>query len=200
MTGKVWKYAISEVTTIDNTFEQDVELYSRMSVPGIGVWGFKMEAVGPLRAKEMLQQHNLSAANCIPNINSIMPYVLSPDPADPMKRVEAFLPNMESMAKLNPESIVVITGPQGDRSIEEVTDLCLKGFARIGSAARDLGVTITLEPIHRSGRNVFTTIWDIPGALELLRQLQEPRFRSCSTPGICGTPITCLTTSAITLT
>ena len=31
-------------------------------------------------------------------------------PADPAARVEAFLPNMERMAKLAPQSIVVITG------------------------------------------------------------------------------------------
>lgn len=172
-----WKYAISEVTTIQNSFEQDVELYARHGVPGIGVWGFKMEEVGWQRAKELLEKHNLSVANCIPALNSIMPYVLSPEPADPMERVEAFLPNMESMAKLNPETIVVITGPQGDRSEAEVRDLCLKGFERIGKVASDLGVQVALEPIHRSGREVFTILWDIPGTLEMLRQLNQPSFK-----------------------
>ena len=51
MTTKTeWKYAISEVTTIDNTFEEDVKLYSKYGAQGIGVWGFKMEEIGPERA------------------------------------------------------------------------------------------------------------------------------------------------------
>jgi sugar phosphate isomerase/epimerase len=177
MTKERWKYAISEVTTINNSFEEDVELYSRMGVPGIGVWGFKMEEVGPHRAKELLQKHELSVANCIPDLNSIMPYVLSPEPADPMARVEAFLPNLESMARLEPETIVVITGPRGERSYEEAWELCLRGFERIGRVASDLGVTIALEPIHRSEADVFTLISDIPQTIKMLQELNQPSFK-----------------------
>lgn len=170
-------YAISEVTTMDCSFEEDVELYASVGCKGIGVWGFKMEQIGPDRAFALMQRHGLRAANCIPELNSILPYVLSPEPADPRARVEAFLPNMARMAKLQPESIVVITGPQGDRSANEVSDLCLEGFERIGRAASDLGITVALEPIHLSMRDGFTTIWDVPGTLEILRQLNQPTFR-----------------------
>jgi sugar phosphate isomerase/epimerase len=176
-TNTGWKYAISEVTTINNTFEEDVQLYARYGAQGIGVWGFKMEEIGPERARKLMAEHNLGAANCIPNLNSILPYVLSPEPTDPMKRVEAFLPNMESMAKLNPETIVVITGPLGDYSLEEAGDLCRRGFERIGQAANDLGVTVALEPIHSSVKDVFTLIWDVPGALEMLREINQPNFK-----------------------
>ena len=171
------RVAISEVTTMHCTFEEDVALYARAGCSGIGVWGFKMEAVGPERARDLLRKHGLGAANCIPELNSIMPYVLSPDPADPRARIEAFLPRMERMAGLDPETIVVITGPRGDRSPQEALDLCLEGFERIGRAASDLGVTIGLEPIHRSMADAFTTIWDLPGTLQILRQLAQPTFK-----------------------
>ncbi|MEO1016703.1 MAG: sugar phosphate isomerase/epimerase family protein [Pseudomonadota bacterium] len=159
------------------SFEEDVKLYSSVGCQGIGVWGFKMEQLGPERAWDLMQKHGLRAANCIPELNSIMPYVLSPEPADPRQRVDAFLSKMERMAKLQPESIVVITGPQGDRSTEEVRDLCLEGFERIGRTASDLGVTIALEPIHLSMRDDFTEIWDVPGTLEILEQLNQPSFK-----------------------
>lgn len=172
-----WKVAVSEVTTMSSSFEEDVELYARVGCAGIGVWGFKMEEIGHDRAGDLLRRHNLAAANCIPQLNSIMPYVLSPEPADPRQRVEAFLPNMERMAKLGPETIVVITGPRGDRSAEEALDLCLEGFERIGRAADDLGVTVGLEPIHRSMEEAFTTICDLPSTLEILKQLNQPSFK-----------------------
>ena len=70
---KAWRYSISEVTTFDSTFEEDVELYAAAGCAGIGVWGFKMERVGPDRAKELLKRRGLQAANCIPELNSIMP-------------------------------------------------------------------------------------------------------------------------------
>jgi sugar phosphate isomerase/epimerase len=176
-TRKTWRYSISEVTTFDCTFEEDVELYLAAGCAGIGVWGFKMERIGPDAANELLKRRNLRAANCIPELNSIMPYALSPTPEDPMKRVEAFLPNMERMAKLEPETIVVITGPRGDRSIEEATDLCVKGFERIGQAANDLGVTVALEPIHKSALNDLSLIWDLPGTLQMLKQINQPSFK-----------------------
>ena len=175
--ARALRYSISEVTTFDNSFEEDVELYARAGCAGIGVWGFKMERVGVGLAKDLLARHGLAAANCIPELNSIMPYALSPSPADPAQRVEAFLPNMERMAKLNPETIVVITGPRGERSVEEATDLCLKGFERIGRAARDLGVTIALEPIHKSALDALSLIWDLPGTLAMLDQIGQPSFK-----------------------
>ena len=172
-----WSYSISEVTTMTCSFEEDVQLYSAIGCRGIGIWGFKMEQIGPDRARELLRQHDLRAANCIPQLNSIMPYVLSPEPSDPRQRVEAFLPNMERMAKLEPETIVVITGPRGDRSPEEARDLCLEGFERIGRAAGDLGVTVALEPIHRSMEEGFTTLCDLPSTLDMLRQIGQPSFK-----------------------
>lgn len=172
-----WKYAISEVTTINSTFEEDAALYAAAGASAMGVWGFKMETLGPARATEVLAQHGLAAANCIPDANSILPYVLSPDPVDPMQRIEAFLPNMERMAQLRPESIVVITGPIGERSGEEAFDLCVRGFQRMAQVADDLGVNLSFEPIHRSQTGVFTFIWDIPGALKLIRAVDHPRFK-----------------------
>ena len=171
------KFSISEVTTINNTFEEDVSLYAAAGCQGIGVWGFKMEQIGWRRALDLMTKHGLQAANCIPETNSILPYVLSPEPADPRKRVEAFLPNMERMAKLSPETIIVITGPQGERSCEEAIDLCLEGFERIGKVAGDLGVTVALEPIHKSAERALSLIWDIPGTLELLHKLDQPSFK-----------------------
>lgn len=174
---KKWKYSISEVTTFHCSFEEDVKLYAQIGAHGIGVWGFKMEPYGNMRAKELLERYNLRATNCIPDVNSILPYELSPEPVDSRKRVEAFLPNMESMAKLNPTAIVVITGPQGSYSADEANDLCMEGFTRIAKAADDLGVTVELEPIHKSVANEMTMIWDIPGTLKMLKELNQPNFK-----------------------
>lgn len=171
------KFAISEVTTMSCTFEEDVELYAAAGCQGIGVWGFKMEEVGWQKANDLLRRSGLQAANCIPVGNSILPYVLSPEPDDPRKRVEAFLPNMERMARLNPESIVVITGPQGNRTHEEAMDLCLEGFERIARAGADLGVTIALEPIHKSARDSLSLIWDMPGAVDIVHQVNQSSFK-----------------------
>ncbi len=171
------KYSISEVTTMSCSFEEDAALYASVGCAGIGVWGFKMEEIGWRKALDVMERHELRAANCIPENNSILPYVLSAEPADPLARVEAFLPNMERMAKLSPETIVVITGPQGERSRTEAMDLCLEGFQRIARVGRDLGVTVALEPIHKSAAEELSLIWDIPGALEIIEQVDQPSFK-----------------------
>ena len=174
---KVWRYSVSEVTTIDCSFEEDVELYAGAGCSGIGVWGFKMEQIGWERAKDLLLRFGLRAANCIPEVNSIMPYALSPTPEGPAQRVEAFLPNLERMARLNPETIVMITGPRGERSLEEATDVCLKGFERVGKVAKDLGVTIALEPIHKTVAADFSLLFDLPGVLKMLKQINNSNFK-----------------------
>lgn len=170
-------FAISEVTTFDQTFEEDAALYARAGCAGMGIWGFKMEKIGPAAAADILEREGLRAANCIPIGNSILPYVLSPEPVDPMERVEAFLPHMERMARLGPESIVVVTGPPGDRPVEEAREICRRGLTRIADVAADLGVVVALEPIHRSVRDQFTLIWDLPGTLEMLREVDRPSLK-----------------------
>ena len=182
MTGDVlrkkhWRYSISEVTTMPCSFEEDVALYRQAGCTGIGVWGFKMEKLGWRRAKDILDASGLTAANCIPEGNSILPYALSPSPADPVARVEAFLPNMERMAKLDPESIVVITGAKGDLSDAEAHEVFVNGFRRIGQVASDLGVTVTLEPIHKSQLGSMTEIWDLPQALRMVEEIGQPSFK-----------------------
>lgn len=172
-----YKFSISEVTTINNTFEEDVAQYRAAGATGIGVWGFKLAPVGAARAGELLRQHGLAATNCIPNLNSVLPYVLSPDPADPDKRVEAFLPNLEEMAKLRPECIVVITGPTLERDPQEARDLCIKGFRRIAQVAGDLGVDIGFEPLHKSQQKVFSPVYTLPDAMDIVRAVDHPRFR-----------------------
>lgn len=170
------KFAVSEVTTMPCSFEEDVRLYAEAGCGGIGVWGFKMEVLGWRKARDLMQRHNLEAANCIPVGNSILPDRLSPEPVDPRERVEAFLPHMERMARLDPETIVVITGPRGDRSAEAAMDVCLEGFERIARAAGDLGVTVALEPVHRSVCDRLSLVWDMPGALDIVRKVDHPSF------------------------
>ena len=176
-TRRTRKFSISEVTTMHCSFEEDVRLYAQVGAHGIGVWGFKMETVGNQRGQQLLKQYGLQATNCIPDCNSILPYALSPEPADSRKRVETFLPNLESMARLNPTSVVIITGPQGNYSAAEAHDLCMEGFTRIGKAASDLGVTMALEPIHKSVASEMTMIWDIPATLQMLQELNQPSIK-----------------------
>ena len=81
-----------------------------LGVQALAFGGFKMETIGWKRAKDLLLRSGLRATNCVPEVNSIMPYALSPTPEDPVQQVEALLPNLERMANLNPETIVMIRG------------------------------------------------------------------------------------------
>ncbi|GAG14961.1 unnamed protein product, partial [marine sediment metagenome] len=61
------KLSISEFTTKDWKFEEDVRYYAALGFDGIGVWMDKLVACGLERGIEILQQYHLPVANLAAN-------------------------------------------------------------------------------------------------------------------------------------
>ena len=81
-----WRYSISWVTTFDCFFEEDVELYAKAGCSASAFGDSKWRQIGWKGAKDLLLRSGLRATNCIPEVNSIMPYALSPTPDDRTQR------------------------------------------------------------------------------------------------------------------
>jgi sugar phosphate isomerase/epimerase len=146
------RVSISQITTVTQSFADDLDAYRAAGADGIGIWEMKLadDSLGRFRAS------GLEAAAAVPAVPSILPLPLMPGPADPAERVEAICAGIARLAPFEPSCILFLTGPGDDR------DATLDGIRAIAEAGRRHGVRVVLEPIQRE----FAHLWTIVSSLD----------------------------------
>jgi sugar phosphate isomerase/epimerase len=164
------RLSLSEISTANASFEEDVAAYAAAGFDGIGIWEFKLPADDAANVA-LLHDAGLGVANCIPAVPSILPLRLPgmEGPPDVRARVDALCASMRRLAAYTPESVLVITGPaHGPDSQQIVTE----GLREIAAAARDAGVRLGLEPIHASQHQTVSFVNSIADAVALLDEAE----------------------------
>ena len=159
-------YSLSEISTVGASFEDDLRAYAAAGFDGIGIWEMKLgDDEVDLAA---LRASGLRATNCVPNVPSILPNTVIEGPDDVEERVESMCGSVRRFAHYEPDSVLCLTGPEGDRDPPEARRLVIDGLQRIAAAAKEAGVQLGLEPIHATERDALTLTTTIPETLDLL--------------------------------
>jgi sugar phosphate isomerase/epimerase len=156
------RYSISQITTVGQSFADDLDAYRAAGAEGIGIWEMKLadDSLDRFRAS------GLEAAAAVPEVPSILPLPLMEGPDDPDERVEAFRAGIRRLAPFGPSCVLFLTGP-GDR------DTVIAGIRAIADEGSRAGVRIALEPIQSE----FAHFWTIPTSLAEAAQLLEEAGR-----------------------
>jgi sugar phosphate isomerase/epimerase len=149
MNGRV---SISQITTVTQSFADDLDAYIAAGADGIGIWEMKLED----DSLERFRQSGLEAATAVPAVPSILPLPLMEGPADPEARVEAICASIRRLAPFEPPCVLFLTGPGDDR------EAILDGLRTIGAEAARSGVRVALEPIQRK----FAHLWTVVSSLD----------------------------------
>jgi sugar phosphate isomerase/epimerase len=163
------KLSLSEISTVDASFAEDVVAYAAAGLDGIGIWEFKL-AQDDVANTRLLERSGLGVSNCIPAIPSILPLAVPgmEGPPDPADRIDALCASMQRLAGYAPASVLCLTGPIGDLEPEAAYAIVVDGLQRVAQAARDAGVRLGLEPTHRSESDASSFVSTIGEAIELL--------------------------------
>ncbi len=170
------EFSISECTTLAASFAEDLDAYREAGAIGIGVWEMKLPAGEDQESIAMLRDSGLVTTNCVPAIPSILPLPLLPGPTDSRERVEAICASIRRLAPFDPQSVVCLTGPAGDRDPAEARHIVVDGLRRIGREAQAAGVRVGLEPIQRIGGEDWTIPTSIREAVELVDEAGDPNL------------------------
>ncbi|MBA2568073.1 MAG: sugar phosphate isomerase/epimerase [Actinobacteria bacterium] len=154
--------SISQITTITQSFDDDLDAYRAAGADGIGIWERKLAD----DSLERFRDSGLEAAAAVPAVPSILPLPLLEGPSDPGDRIDAICEGLRRLAPFEPPCVLFLTGP-GDRAT--VVD----GIHAIADEAERLGVVVAVEPIQRE----FAELWSIVSSLEEAAQLIEEADR-----------------------
>jgi sugar phosphate isomerase/epimerase len=163
------KLALSEISTVNASFAEDVAAYAAAGFDAIGLWEFKLPEDDEAN-RALLHAHGLSVANCVPIVPSILQLRIPgmEGPADPAERIEAICTSVRRLAAYEPECVACLTGPLAGRSELEARAVVADGLRRIGTAARAAGTTLGFEPIHPSERETTSFVNTIADAVAFL--------------------------------
>jgi sugar phosphate isomerase/epimerase len=162
------KLSLSEISTVGASFEEDVAAYAAAGFDGIGIWEMKLRdhAAG----LTLVREAGLGVANCIPTVPSLLQLGLPgmEGPPSPEERLESICDSVRALAAFEPQCVVLITGPIGERDEHEARQLVLDGMRQVASVAREAGVLVGLEPIHPRQRESVSFVNSVEDALALL--------------------------------
>ena len=169
--------SLSEISTIDATFEEDVEAYAAAGFNAIGIWEFKLPEDDDANIA-MLQKHGLGVAVCVPAVPSILQLAIlgMEGPVDPGDRISALCASVTRLAAYDPECVACLAGPLGDRSPEEGFELVTGGLGLVAEAARAAGVRVGFEPIHVSQREAAGFVNTLVDTDVLLAAVNAPEI------------------------
>jgi sugar phosphate isomerase/epimerase len=153
------RLSISAITTVTQSFADDLDAYREAGADGIGIWELKLEA----DSLERFRAAGLGAAAAVPAVPSILPLPRMEGPEDPGERVEAICAGIARLAPFEPECVLFLTGPGEDRQA------VLEGIRAIADAGREHGVPVALEPIQRE----FAHFWSMVSSLDEAAALVE---------------------------
>jgi sugar phosphate isomerase/epimerase len=166
--------SLSEISTPSASFRDDLRAYAAAGFEGIGIWEMKLGANDEANL-EAVRASGLSVTNCVPLVPSILPNTVIEGPEGVETRIESLCASVRRFVPFEPDCVLCLTGPAGERTDEEARGLAIDGLRRIAAVADEVGVRLGLEPIHASERDSLSLITSIPEALELLDEARLPK-------------------------
>jgi sugar phosphate isomerase/epimerase len=158
------RFSISQITTIGQTFADDLDAYRAAGAHGIGIWEMKLAE----DSLERFRASSLEAAAAIPEVPAILPLPLMEGPADPAERIDAITAGVRRLAQFQPACVLFLTGPGEDRGF------VVEGIRAIADAGREAGVKVALEPIQREFAHFWTITSSLDEGAELLDEANRP--------------------------
>jgi sugar phosphate isomerase/epimerase len=164
-------FSVSEFSTLQLSFDEDVAAYAAGGAQGIGLAEAKLPEGADTESRAKLKEAGLAATICLPAGLSVLPLPAFPGPDDPQERVESLCASVRRLAAFEPVTLLCLTGPVGERDPQDARRIVVEGLREVARTAEEVGVRLALEPIHSSARDEFSLVDNIPDAAALVDEV-----------------------------
>ena len=169
---RIPRLSVGEYTTRALTFREDLELFARLGIDGIGIdAGLKLRGTADELAA--FEGSGLQATFCFPTTPSVLPLPQLPGTADPMQRVAEMCTGLAELARYKPLACVCVTGPQGTYSPRQARDLAVHGLREAAQCAAGFGMDLAIEPMRASLKDDWCMVTTIPETVDLIEEVGE---------------------------
>lgn len=161
------RIAISEITTADWGFREDVEQYGRTDgVEGIGIWRDKLAAFDGDAADAAALVDDAGLDVC-----SLIFAGGFTDPAEFEDQIADAKQAIETTDTLGAPVLMLLAGPRLGVGVDEGDRRVRDAVETLAPVARDAGVELALEPLHPVDATRYSTVVTMRQALDIVEDI-----------------------------
>ena len=176
-----YPFGVSQYTTKQWSFEEDIENYAALGVQAIEICEYKLDS-NELRAQlALVTVKGLTVTSVQPSVHTVYPDSLFKTPADPKERMRLFRNAIETIGPYIPAGtpFVANTGVAPNGNMREAWDVTVRQMREICRVAAGYGMRIAMEPLNPVLMNENSFIWLIPQVLEMADEIGQENFGVC---------------------
>jgi len=165
------RLSVSEITTKNWTFEQDVRGYAAAGLDGMGLWRDKLDRFGQDRGLELLQEVGLPVANVVD-----AGYFPCKTRSQTELQIRDTIDAIQLTSRLGCDCLLIVCGEVGSffRTREEAVEIIVAALRRLAPVADEYGVNLALEPIHPMYTG-YTFLRTVSDTRQILERVDHPR-------------------------
>ncbi|MEM8669607.1 MAG: sugar phosphate isomerase/epimerase family protein [Planctomycetota bacterium] len=163
--------AISQLTTLRWSFEEDALAYSSRGFRGIGIYRPKLGDFGLDRTIELLAEHELS----VTSLSWAGGFTGSDGRAFEEAVVDA-INAVEDAANLQAETLIVLAGGRNNHIRNHARRTLCDALRQVAMVAEDFGVKLSIEPIHPGCGDEWSFVNDLQSTLDIIESVASPQL------------------------
>lgn len=170
------KRALCQLAFPDSTLSDMLRLADEVGADGVSVASRAINGIDIDELPETNGWRNGRIALGIPEPWTILPPLggrIPPGPLDPDTRLDQIASSIRTLAPFAPESVMICTGPAGDRRTDEARAIIVEGVKALAAVARESGTRLSIEPMRESFRAVRSIVCSLPETLGLLSDIGD---------------------------
>jgi sugar phosphate isomerase/epimerase len=176
----VFRFGVSQFTTMPWDFERDVKEYAALGVEAIEVCEEKMVEGRAAAQLELVDRSGLSICSVQPEVRTIFPSRTQPEPKEPGERASRFRRTIERFGGFaEGVPFVCNTGPPPGGNIRGVVEATVREGRGLAEYALERGASVALEPLSPVLMNVESAIWTLEQAMQIVAAVDRPNFGIC---------------------
>ncbi len=151
------RFSLCQLAVPDQTFEEDVALARDLGI-GLGLDHDKLgDPADDDKLIELMKENGVAATICVAQPMTILPSDYVPDPADVDVRMERIVDGIRRLARFDPYTVFVITGPEGAYG-SEARKIAVERMGELKQVADEVGVKLSIEPMREENRESFSML------------------------------------------
>jgi sugar phosphate isomerase/epimerase len=177
----VARFAVSQYTTWNQTFEEDIALYQKLGVECLELCERKL-STDPGRRRRQIQRvrdAGMKVTSVQPAVHALFPDSMSPQVTSLKERGERFRATIawvaEEIADQRPP-LVTVSGPAPNGDLRRAHEYALESYASLADVAAEAGLAVMFEPLNPVFMNTDTFICTLAAAVALIDAVRRPNF------------------------
>ena len=163
--------AISQLSTLRWSFEEDARAYVKRGFKGIGIYRPKLEDFGLDRTIELLVDHALS----VTSLSWVGGFTGSDGRAFD-EAVHDALGAVRDAATLHAETLIVLAGGRNNHIRNHARRTLCEALKEIAAVAEDFNVRLSIEPIHPGCGDEWSFVHDLRSTLDIIEAVDSPQL------------------------